>query len=456
MWNKVIISVLLFATGWNTSVWAQHRAVAGSHDAIRAKRVSETVDDRWAAAFDSLVTVYKDWHYAGSDTLSNPYYAPLMGSPTLYSATLHRLMGLSADTATRQCEKMLPSSDRMYAITEATDNALMAAYTAFPWFVLHEEAEQGTMNVENRIREGVRAESTLTERFVKEEKREEQAMVVPSPGDEGWDILVRRPNFWTFKTRLSFQFTQNHVSDNWYKGGEDHNTLLASTTIEANFNNQQKITFDNKLEMNLGFQTSENDEEHKFKTYSDLLRLTNSFGLQAIKNWYYTVKLQSWTQFCRGYRSNDKKVYSDSMSPFESLLSVGMTFKTQTKNNKFNIDANFSPIGLKLKYVDRDALATSFGLTEGHKAKWERGSNITVNYTWNLMKNVSWRSRFYYFTDYSKSQIEWENTFSFTINKYLKGSIFLYPRFDDSRQRQEGESYFQFSEQLLFGLEFNF
>ena len=72
------------------------------------------------------------------------------------------------------------------------------------------------------------------------------------------------------------------------------------------------------------------------------------------------------------------------------------------------------------------------------------------------MKNVSWRSRFYYFTDYSKSQIEWENTFSFTINKYLKGSIFLYPRFDDSRQRQEGESYFQFSEQLLFGLEFNF
>ena len=60
MWNKVIISVLLFATGWNTSVWAQHRAVAGSHDAIRAKRVSETVDDRWAAAFDSLVTVYKD------------------------------------------------------------------------------------------------------------------------------------------------------------------------------------------------------------------------------------------------------------------------------------------------------------------------------------------------------------------------------------------------------------
>ncbi|MCI7273342.1 DUF3078 domain-containing protein [bacterium] len=456
MWNKFLMAMLLCLGGWNMSALAQRRPVGVSREAARAIHLYQPDDDRWAAAFDSLVAVFKDWHYAGNDTLSNPYYAPLMGSPTLYGATLHRLMGLPADTATRQSDKMLPSSERMYAITEATDNALMAAYTAFPWFVLHEEAEQGTMNVENRIREGVRAESTLTERFVKEEKREEQAMVVPAPGDEGWDILVRRPNFWTFKTRVSFQFTQNHVSDNWYKGGEDHNSLLASTTIEANFNNQQKITFDNKLEMNLGFQTSENDEVHKFKTYSDLLRLTNSFGLQAFKNWYYTISLQSWTQFCRGYRANDKKVYSDFLSPFESLLSVGMKYKMQSKNKKFNIDATFSPIGLKLKYVDRDALVTSFGLNEGHNAKWERGSNITVNYTWNLMKNVSWRSRFYYFTDYSKSQIEWENTFSFTINKYLKGSLFLYPRFDDSRQRKEGETYFQFSEQLLFGLEFNF
>ena len=42
------------------------------------------------------------------------------------------------------------------------------------------------------------------------------------------------------------------------------------------------------------------------------------------------------------------------------------------------------------------------------------------------------------------------------INKYLKGSLFLYPRFDDSRARQEGETYFQFNELLSLGLDFTF
>lgn len=112
--------------------------------------------------------------------------------------------------------------------------------------------------------------------------------------------------------------------------------------------------------MKLGFQTSHNDKEHKYKTNSDLLRLTNKLGLRAVKHWYYTVMLQSWTQFYKGYKSNDPKVYSDFMSPFESLLSVGMDFQTQSKNNRFKINATLSPIALKLKYVDRKPLRESF------------------------------------------------------------------------------------------------
>ena len=166
--------------------------------------------------------------------------------------------------------------------------------------------------------------------------------------------------------------------------------------------------------------------------------------------------LQSWTQFYPGYKANDPKVYSDFMSPFEALLSVGMKYNATTRNKKFSVNATLAPLSLKLKYVDRKGLATSFGISEGHQARWDWGPNITVNYTWNILNNVSWSSRIYYFTDYSKSQIEWENTFKFTINKYLKGSLFLYPRFDDSRARQEGETYFQFNELLSLGLDFTF
>ena len=142
------------------------------------------------------------------------------------------------------------------------------------------------------------------------------------------------------------------------------------------------------------------------------------------------------------------------MSPFESLLSIGMDYHLSKK--KFNLNATISPLALKLKYVGRPSLETSFGLKENHHAKWEYGSNITINYSWNIAKSISWQGRIYYFTDYSKAQIEWENTFNLSINKYLSARLFLYPRFDDSRTRKEGESYFQFNELLSLGLNVNF
>ena len=79
-----------------------------------------------------------------------------------------------------------------------------------------------------------------------------------------------------------------------------------------------------------------------------------------------------------------------------------------------------APVACKFTYVDRKYLATSFGLKENRHTKFDPiGSTITINYTWNMFKNVSWRSRIYYFTNYKKALFEWENTFNLRINKYL-------------------------------------
>ncbi len=48
------------------------------------------------------------------------------------------------------------------------------------------------------------------------------------------------------------QFLQNYVSDNWYKGGESNYSMLGSVTMQANYNNKQKVKWENKLEMRLG------------------------------------------------------------------------------------------------------------------------------------------------------------------------------------------------------------
>lgn len=434
-----------------TNVYAQF---SGKRKSEQNKvKQSAIIKNVYSNAIDSLIMAFRDWQYAGADTLANPYYAALMGSPTLYGSTLHSMLG-DIENAEFEHEVMLPSSQRVYDVYNSVNHYLALAYTQCPWYVHHEEVQQGTRNLEHEIRNSVNRDKTFSEQFV-EVKPDDEPTHIISESDQ-LDVVVRKPNFWTFKAECSLQFTQNYVSDNWHKGGESYNSLLASTVIKANFNNQRKMTFDNTLEMKLGFQTSQNDDKHKYKTNSDLIRLTNKLGLRAIKHWSYTMTLQSWTQFYRGYKANDSKVYSDFMSPFESVLSIGMDYNFTSKNNRFNVNASLSPLALKLKYVDRTNLVTSFGIDKGHHAKWDYGSNITINYTWKIINSISWTGRIYYFTDYSKSQIEWENTFNFTINKFLSSKLFLYPRFDDSVRRKEGASYFQFNELLSLGLNLNF
>lgn len=412
---------------------------------------------RYANALDSLSMESANGMYNSGDTLSNPYYSTLFGSPLLYGGTVSRLMSLSPERGDTAAENDgLLSTRRVETLVEASDKSLADTYMYNPWLIIGEEAEEGTLNVDDKIRESILPKETLTEKFIEQAPEETISSIKIGIGEGEPEIFVEKPNFWTFKTNFSFQFTQNFVSENWHKGGESHHALLAQTVFEANYDNKQKLTFDNKLEMNLGFQTSAEDTEHKFKTNSDLIRLTNKLGLKAVKHWYYTVMLQSWTQFYHGYKANDPKVYSDFMSPFESLLSVGMDFKWTSKKKKFDVTATLSPLAVKLIYCDREKLVTDFGIDPRRHSLWNFGSNITVNYTWQMFKNVSWQGRIYFFTDYSKAQIEWENTFNLTINKYLSTKLFLYPRFDDSVKANKDKKYMQFYELLSLGLNLNF
>lgn len=271
------------------------------------------------------------------------------------------------------------------------------------------------------------------------------------------ELKVKRPNFWKFRGDYSLQFTQSHFSDNWYQGGEDNYTLLALATMEANFNNKQKIQWDNKLEMRLGFQTSKNDEKHKYKTNDDLLRLTTKLGYRATKRWFYTAQVQAYTQFYPSYQNNSDKVKSDFMSPFNLVVSVGMDYKLELK--RFKGSAYIAPVAYNYRSVDRRELFGQFGLDPGHCTYNNFGPNITVNYTWDIWKNIRWQSRIYWFSNLEMTDIEWENTFTFSINKYLNTRLFIYPRVDDSSPKyynEKKESYFMFKEWLSLGVNYSF
>jgi hypothetical protein len=232
--------------------------------------------------------------------------------------------------------------------------------------------------------------------------------------------------------------------------------MVASATIEANYNNKSKLKVDNKLEMKLGFQTTESDTLHKFKTNNDLIRYTGKLGLQASKQWYYTFQLLAYTQFTKGFKSNDHFVYSDFLSPFNLNLSLGMDYTVNTKNKKLTGSINLAPLAYNLKYVGRLALSKRNGLSEGSHTLNDFGSEATINLTWNVCSLFNWQTRLYGYTTYHRVEVEWENTFTMAFSKYISAKVFVYPRFDDGASRDKLHGYWQYKEYASLGLSFSF
>ena len=270
------------------------------------------------------------------------------------------------------------------------------------------------------------------------------------------DIVIFKPNFWTFGGDYYLQFLQNYVSDNWYKGGESNYSLLGRVTMMANYNNKQKVKWENKLEMRLGYQTSKGDSVHSLKTSDDLIRYTSKLGLQASRKWYYTIQMVAQTQFAHGYKSNDKKVYSDFFSPFNLNISVGMDYTVDWLNHRLKGSAHLAPLAFNWKYVGREDLATRYGLKEGQHGMTDYGSECIFDLSWQLMENLKWKTRLWAYTTYKRAEIEWENTITFQFNRYISSNIFLYPRFDDGAQRKDDQSYWQFKEFMSIGFSYSF
>lgn len=399
---------------------------------------NDSIQKKYTDKLSELKSKYKHWSYKGDDMLSNPYYYPLFFLSRLSNSVFDQSIGTigNDEGSTGFLEKY-----------DYINTMLTQGFAASPNHI-SDIADAEKIELPKQ-----KAEEKPKAAEVKQIKNESATPELVDEFDQAWNLVVKKPNFWNFKSNFSLQFLQSYISSNWHSGGQSYKNMLATLNVEANYDNKRGFKFDNSLNMRLGFQNTQNDDTHKLKTHADQIRMKNKVGFKAAKNWYYTISLESWTQFYKGYRANDERVYSDFMSPFESVASVGMDYNLRVKNFEFN--ATLSPFAGKLKYCDRRDLVNDFGLRDKH-SRFEFGSNISSNFKWTISKNIQWSGRIYYFTDYKKVQIEWENTMTLRINKYLSTKLYLYPRFDDSAVKRPGKNYFQFKEELSLGVDLSF
>lgn len=411
---------------------------------MAAMQVSAAV--RPAAKDTALVKMYKDslaLYKAQLDsarTLNSAYTAfdkyKLFSSSTFYNDVAQEKLGL--DGATKD------------SLNKEIDAALMNIYLKHPELIKVSETKLDEAGaVKQEITEPIENKETIVEKAA---DAVVDQVAAPEP-----EVVVKKPNFWTFKGDYNVQFLQNYFSGNWHKGGESNYSMLGAAVMEANYDNKSKLKWDNKLEMKVGFMTSRSDSLHKFKTTEDLLRLTSMLGLQASKKWYYTLQVIAESQFYRGYKSNDLMVYSDFFSPFKLNVALGMTYNVEWLNKKLTGTINLSPAAYNYRYVGRLDLGPRFGLEPGKHSLHDFGSSLKADLTWQIAENIKWKSRLYGFTSYKRAEIEWENTLTFQFNKYISTNLFVYPRFDDaSSVKDDKTGYWQLMEYFSLGFNYSF
>lgn len=385
----------------------------------------------------------------------NPLYFRLFAPLTLYKSPVSNAMNLS-DTELLTLDDSLRiaamASGRDLRLLNELDRILLSTYLTEPVLVKMTEEELKASQSVSEV-----AIKNASNAVLNVETTQANPLLEVKP-DLVMDMVVQKPNFWKTKGGFSTQMTESYFSPNWYQGGTNNLNLLSTLTIEANYNNKKKVQWDNKLEARVGFyqnQSVDSNTKEKLQSNQDLLRLTSKLNLKAIRNWNYTIEAQGNTQMLNHFESDEVTLKSRFLAPADASLTIGMDFKKSFKKGSISIYPG--PLSYKVTYVAVRDLISRYGIEEGKKSRSDIGSKLEVNFDYKLTDNISYKTRFYYFTGrYEYVQMDWENTLNFQVSKYISTKLFFHTRFDDLVEiPHENWEYFQFKQYLMLGLNYS-
>ena len=407
--------------------------------------------------YDDALERWEDPYLLITGIKPDPDFFKLAFPATYYEAPVQQAFGIDGwEPASIYCHKeqeekrmqnlaKLPDLRKSEKIDRQVNRQLLNFYVNYPTLVVQNEANLKQLS---GAPDKLEVKDPPTENILNAAQGNLFMGQMPSQ-----DLYVLKPNFWTQTGNGYLQFSQNYISKNWYKGGNSAKSLVSGFTRQANYDDKQRIQFENKFEWKLGFITSPGDTLHSYTPNNDLLRLKTKFGYKAITHWYYTLSVDFETQLFSTYETNTNNLVSAFFSPAKLNVGLGMDYK-YTKGG-CNLSVMVNPLNYSLYAVASDRVdPTRFNIKEGHKTENEFGSRLEANISWKIIPMLLWESRFTYTTDYKKVVSEWENTFTFAFNKYLSTKLFVHGRFDDGVAREPDRSYFQLQELLSFGLNY--
>jgi hypothetical protein len=270
--------------------------------------------------------------------------------------------------------------------------------------------------------------------------------------------------YWISSLESALKFSENSTSDNWHSGPTKRTILNIFTKNIIRYNYaKDRIKWDNDLEVKLNFYNAPNDTLRAYKVSDDLLRLHSNFGVKALKKWYYTLDGEFKTQMFSNYQENKTQVQAAFLSPYTFNFGLGMKYDHTQKyvhpGRSVVLTLNLAPfaytyMGTVNSNIDlgRHGFPKDNATDEYKRYLSKFGSTIDFNMTVKPTWDVTWKSRFKYFTSYDRVISEFENSLDFAISRYFSTLLYLHIRYDDGVTKvNASDSFFQWSQLMSFG-----
>ena len=273
--------------------------------------------------------------------------------------------------------------------------------------------------------------------------------------------------YWISSFESAIKFSENSTSDNWHSGPTKRTILNIFTRNIFKYNYEKdRIKWDNDLEVKLNFYNAPNDTLREYKVNDDLLRLHTNFGIKALKKWYYTFDGEFKTQMFANYQENTIQMQAAFLSPYIFNLGLGMKYghtqKYKRPDRSVELALNLAPfaytyMGTKNNDIDFGRHGFPKDAVTGEHKKYLSKLGSTIDFSMTVKPNwdVTWKSRFKFFTSYDRVISEFENSLDFAMSRYFSTLLYLHVRYDDGVTRvNTSDSFFQWNQLVSFGFSY--
>lgn len=286
--------------------------------------------------------------------------------------------------------------------------------------------------------------------------------------DEHSGFRFKKPEFpvyemekrhWLHVFNTGIQLSQAYLSPNWYQGGNNHLSFMFNFLWDVQLNQayHPNTMFQNTVSYKLALNSNPKEQYHRYSISQDLFQWNMRTGFRAWKKWFYSLTTQFKTQFLNNYESDSDVRTASFLSSGDLNVGVGMTYSTTNKKKTFQLNISLAPLSYNLKMcIDSQVNPALFGIPEGKKTKSEIGSNGEMTINWKISDSISYRSRLFLFSDYKYFLSDFENTFDFSINRFLSTQIYFHLRYDSSTPLNPDWNHFMLKEILSFGFSYSF